>query len=226
MRIGIFTGGKHAKAKTAKAFLEKSPLDYIIAADSGLEKADKLGLQPDLIIGDFDSLEDISLLDKHKKAKIEAFPVDKDFTDTELAMNVATKKTNKSKDEIIIFGAGGCKRLDHLIYFLRIFENELPPAVWLFNSGIAFCLSAEIQNRLELTLPLNTTLSVFHINSQNPFAKNPPPKLLSNGLHWELNLLDWHKFCSISNRNDKENITFHVQAGRFLLIINSHDIIN
>ncbi|MEL3908034.1 MAG: thiamine diphosphokinase [Treponemataceae bacterium] len=224
MRIGIFTGGEHAKTKIVKTFLAKSPLDYIIAADSGLEKTDKLNLKLDLIIGDFDSLNDTSLLDKYKNAKIEVFPEDKDFTDTELAMNVATKKADKGKDEIVIFGAGGCERIDHLIYFLRIFENDFPPTVWLFNSGIAFCLSAEIKNTLELKLPKKTTISVFNINSQNQLAKSPAPKLLSKGLHWELNFLDWNKFCSISNRNDKENISFQVKSGRFLVIINSHNI--
>ena len=56
--------------------LEKD--DYIVAADGGLEHTRKLGIQPDEILGDFDSLGYIP-----EDSRV--FPVEKDDTDAMLA---------------------------------------------------------------------------------------------------------------------------------------------
>ncbi|HHW46622.1 MAG TPA: thiamine diphosphokinase [Clostridiales bacterium] len=61
-----------------------SPDDYVICADSGLVHADNMGIQPDLIIGDFDSYKgDISSIEKI------VLPEKKDDTDTHYAAKYA-----------------------------------------------------------------------------------------------------------------------------------------
>lgn len=221
MRIGIFTGGEHAKTKTVKRFLKNRKLDYVIAADSGLEQADKLGITPNFILGDFDSLQQKSLLQKYDNVPSKYFAQDKDFTDTELALQQADLLLKNKLDEIIIFGAGGDERVDHLIYFLRVFKTPVPPSIWFYNTGVGFCISSELKNHLKIELSEGTTISVFNINTNFVNAK---PKIISAGLFWELENLDWKTLASISNRNKYQKPSFTAKSGRFLILINSHNL--
>ena len=54
------------------------PYDYIICADGGLASAARLGLKPDLLIGDMDSLEG-----PRAAVKTITLPAEKDFSDLE-----------------------------------------------------------------------------------------------------------------------------------------------
>jgi thiamine pyrophosphokinase len=77
----------------------------IIAADGGARHCLALGLVPAVVIGDFDSLTpaDLETL-KALGAEIVQFPVRKDFTDLELALQHAR---STGADEILILGALG-----------------------------------------------------------------------------------------------------------------------
>ncbi len=88
--------------------------DYTIACDRGYEHAVSLGIAPDMIIGDYDSLS----LDKIKKdlrnkglsdTGVLKFPVKKDDSDTMLAIKHALEK---GYDNIIVTCALG-GRFDH-----------------------------------------------------------------------------------------------------------------
>ena len=52
----IVTGGS-INVAWAKEWLDNQTFDYCIAADSGLEYADKLGLKVDFLLGDYDSVD-------------------------------------------------------------------------------------------------------------------------------------------------------------------------
>ena len=78
---------------------------FIICADGGFEAANRLGIKPDLWVGDMDSLNS----DKNLCAEKIIFPVDKDMTDSHIAVNEAIKRGFK---EILLVGATG-GRLDH-----------------------------------------------------------------------------------------------------------------
>ncbi|MGN0162557.1 MAG: thiamine diphosphokinase [Candidatus Ornithomonoglobus sp.] len=79
--------------------------DFIICADGGLRHAKKLGIKPDIAIGDFDSSE------KDESVKTYVYPSRKDFTDGELAVNYAI---DNGYDEIMLLGMSG-DRLDHTL---------------------------------------------------------------------------------------------------------------
>ena len=55
------------------------PEDFVIAADGGLRHTERLGIVPDVILGDFDSLGRVP-------AGSNVFPVEKDDTDAMLAV--------------------------------------------------------------------------------------------------------------------------------------------
>ena len=86
--------------------------DSCIAADGGYLNANKIGLAPDVIIGDFDS----SQLPKTSNAEILALPMEKDFTDTEAALDLAIKR---GSEHVVIIGGLG-RRFDHTLANLGI----------------------------------------------------------------------------------------------------------
>ena len=62
-KVLIVTGGS-VNVAWAKEWLDNQIFDYCIAADSGLEYADKLGLKVDFLLGDYDSV-DKDVLDRY-----------------------------------------------------------------------------------------------------------------------------------------------------------------
>jgi thiamine pyrophosphokinase len=78
--------------------------DYVIAADGGYLYAKKHNIKPDLLIGDFDSLNDRPI-----DIKTKVLPTIKDETDMLAAINVGFKKGFRI---FYIYGGTG-KRIDH-----------------------------------------------------------------------------------------------------------------
>lgn len=78
--------------------------DFVIAADGGLTYTKKFNLKPDLIVGDFDSLDHVP-----KGENVIRHPEIKDETDTILAIDSAIKK---GYENFVIYGCLG-GRLDH-----------------------------------------------------------------------------------------------------------------
>ena len=87
------------------AAAELLPGDYVIAADGGLAHCRKLGIIPDEILGDFDSLGGIP-------AGAQVFPVEKDDTDTMLA---AKRGLALGYREFVFYGSLDGPRLDHTV---------------------------------------------------------------------------------------------------------------
>ncbi len=84
----------------------------IICADSGAGHLYSIGLIPDIIIGDMDSLtEDLQSYFEEKGSRFIRYPEAKDETDTQLALEHAF---GMAPDEIYVFGAFG-SRIDHVI---------------------------------------------------------------------------------------------------------------
>ncbi len=78
--------------------------DYIIAADQGYDNVLSLGLDPDLVVGDFDSLGKIP-----DRENVITLPVRKDMTDVGYAVE---KGFERGCREFILYGAVG-GALDH-----------------------------------------------------------------------------------------------------------------
>ena len=83
--------------------------DYIIAADGGYAHVQKLGLTPDAVLGDFDSLGFVP-----EGANV--FPVEKDDTDAMLAVRHGLALGYR---EFYLYGALEGKRLDHPVANLQ-----------------------------------------------------------------------------------------------------------
>ena len=87
------------------------PGDLVIAADAGYRVCQRLGIVPDLLLGDFDSMEA-----PENFPNIRRSPVEKDDTDTMLAVKTALEQ---GCDEVYLYGGTGGKRLDHTLANLQ-----------------------------------------------------------------------------------------------------------
>ena len=90
--------------------------DLVIAVDGGLSYCGILNVEPDLIIGDFDSMSDgelqaLEVLKQDIPERIITLPCEKDDTDTVFAMKEAIRRGYT--DFLFIGVIGG--RLDHTL---------------------------------------------------------------------------------------------------------------
>lgn len=83
----------------------------VIAADGGATHLERLRRRPDRLIGDLDSVDD-ALVQRlvAQGTLVERHAVDKDASDTELALEAAI---DAGATSIVILGALGAERLDH-----------------------------------------------------------------------------------------------------------------
>lgn len=86
--------------------------DYIISVDGGAGHLRRMNIAPHVLLGDFDSANKDDLqyfIDQG--IEVYRFPVEKDMTDSELAVEIALEK---GADELVFIGAVGT-RLDHSV---------------------------------------------------------------------------------------------------------------
>ncbi len=109
-RAVIFANGNLSNLSRAKEIITSQ--DYLICADGGVKHALKLGLVPQTIIGDFDSVPPFLLgQSRLSPTTLIKYPTKKDKTDFELVIDYCLEKKFQ---EIIIFGILG-DRIDHFI---------------------------------------------------------------------------------------------------------------
>jgi thiamine pyrophosphokinase len=96
--------------------------DVVIAADGGATRLSKAGRRPDLVVGDMDGVaEDAQRELERAGVTLERYPNEKDQTDGELALDAAVKR---GADEIVVVGAFGGPRLDHMAGNLLLLAGE------------------------------------------------------------------------------------------------------
>lgn len=126
--------------------------DFVIAADGGLENCRRLGLRPDLICGDFDSLGSVPAEENVVRA-----PVEKDDTDMALAVTLGTRRGYTRF--VLLGGAGG--RPDHTLanYALLAHLSQTGRRAVLFGDGWA--AAAITDSALDFPTGCKGTVSVF-----------------------------------------------------------------
>jgi thiamine pyrophosphokinase len=123
LKAVVFANGILSDPQKSLSYIR--PDDILIAADGGATHCHALGLTPDVVIGDFDSLEPGQLESlKAGGAEIIRHPARKDFTDLELALEYAK---NIGATQILVMAALG-NRWDQTL------ANLLLPAAKGFSS--------------------------------------------------------------------------------------------
>ena len=93
--------------------------DYVIAADAGYRACLQLGIRPDVVLGDFDSMEAPDFPNLLRS------PVEKDDTDTGLALRHGLEQGYRT---FRVYGGTGGERLDHTLANLQLL-------LWLRRRG-------------------------------------------------------------------------------------------
>jgi len=177
----VFTGGKGPDVLPPDIF-SVSPA-YICAADSGLDIAKRFDLNVDYAIGDFDSLEDDSLLMSVNHRRL---PSEKDISDTEALLRHLEEV---GICEYTLIG-GGEGRFDHLLHLFSLFTRYGTPARWLTAREDMTRIDREIQ----LKIPPGSTVSIV------PGSIGGTSQVTCTGLQWPLeNFLIDMTHMSLSN---------------------------
>lgn len=118
-RACILTGGRIC-VDFLKKHMEKEKYHCFIVVDGALIYAKEAGIVPDYIVGDFDTVEEL-LLEEYPKEIVFRHPPEKDWTDTELAAELAVRDGCR---EIVFLGATGT-RLDHSLANIFLLQQLL-----------------------------------------------------------------------------------------------------
>jgi thiamine pyrophosphokinase len=146
----------------------------VIAADSGLHQAGILGLDVDVVVGDFDSA-DPAEVDRAVAAGAATVrhPVAKDATDLDLALREA--RARGARRVIVLGGAGG--RLDHLLgNALLLAAHSADLAVEWWTGGAR---TVAVRDRIDLSGRTGDTVSLLPIGGA-------AVGITTAGLRWSL----------------------------------------
>ncbi len=201
----IIAGGEPVQTELAARL---APAAWIVAADSGLDQANRLGIRPDLVIGDMDSVTPQALADAESAGvTIVRHPTDKDATDLELAIDAAANEGFLRAT--IIGGTGGrmAHTLANAMLLLRRREIDLN---WLTSHARITALRAgESATYPAADGPLLSVLAV-----------GGPATCVSTGLRWPLDgsPLTTGSTRGVSNEIVGDAATVQITSGQTLLV--------
>ncbi len=176
----------------------------VIAADSGFDLALRLGLEPDLLVGDLDSVAASPQLAAFPPERILRYPRDKDETDAELGLRLFTERGFRK----VVLAGGGGGRVDHLLAVASLFERDNPPGAWY----TALERIERVDGEALLPGCLGLRVSFFPLGAG-------AGGLSSEGLKWPLDGLEWPRgLAGVSNLVTADPARVRVRRGSLLMI--------
>lgn len=156
MEIAIVTNGEIKNLELLKRVIQDK---YIICADGAAKYLMKINSIPDLLVGDFDSINsnDLQWM-KDQGVACKKFPARKNATDTELALEYAMKMKPQS---ITLLGALG-SRQDHsianIMLLYQMLQNKIQGKIIDENHEIIM-----IDNEIQIEGEIGDTISILPI---------------------------------------------------------------
>ncbi len=198
MNVLIIAGGEYVP------FNEK--FDYVIAADSGYANAIKNNIEPDVVLGDFDSYLDSKSITANKIV----FPAEKDDTDLLLAVKEAVKL--KPTSVTILSSIGNRQDHNYASYcaLLYLKNNNIPAKIIGANTE-AFIVKNET-----VKVSNNKSYKYLSVLSFSEISEGVTLK----GFKYPLNNVVLYNFAPIGVSNEiTENIAeITVKNGTLLII--------
>jgi thiamine pyrophosphokinase len=184
-------------------------VDFIIGVDIGAKVLLDAGVKPDLAIGDFDSFENFEFFEK-AGIRIIKYPIEKDKSDTELAIDFAIKE---GYEEFMFSGMLG-RRIDHALFNISL-------VLKLYKEG----KNCAIVEENEEIYPISSESRIFKVNTVDIVSIFPLDKIvygvLTEGLKYELQNKDlfYGSTLPLSNVALKNEISISIKKGTALVII-------
>ncbi len=127
MRFVIMANGEYGELEYYEPFIRSA--DRLICADGGANYAYQLRLKPHVIVGDMDSIRpEVLSFYQEKLVPLKRYHRRKDFTDTQLAIDLAAEM---GATEIVLCGTMG-GRLDHSL-------SNLYAGIAATKNGVIIC---------------------------------------------------------------------------------------
>jgi len=212
-RAVIFANGQLPDIEAARSLLQAD--DYLIAADGGANHLMKMGILPEIVVGDLDSVDEDTLFElTSAEVDVEQYSEDKDETDIELALHYAVELQPSA---ILIIGALG-GRLDQTLANLSILSDPLLPNIDIrLDDGVeeAFFCRASAANGGQAEVRGRSGDTVSLIPWQAPVTG-----VATEGLQWPLfaETLFPDKSRGISNVMRADRASVRIQAGLLLIV--------
>jgi thiamine pyrophosphokinase len=151
-----------------------------------------------------DSLPNLAILDDYDSCRVIRYPREKDFTDTELGLELAREK---GCGRIFLIGGGG-GRMDHFLALYSLFHRGNPPAVWLTDRDEIIY----VNSRYVMRGCKGREVSLFPVGREDV-------RMHSAGLVWPLEGLVWRVGdAGISNIAADNYVEIEVVSGAVLLM--------
>ncbi len=198
MKTLIILNGELQSASFLKETASK--FDYIICADGGYENAKISGIEPDLIVGDFDS----SNAENYTGEKL-VFPVQKDETDGELAVREAFLRG--STEVVLTCSTGG--RIDHFLANINLLTKFDNLKILELNQEITY-----ITKPFQIIDKVDKTISII------PFGDSV---ISLKGFKYEVTDAEFKKGSTLGMSNIvlSSKAEVNIKSGGVFLIINN-----
>ena len=202
-RAIIISGGEIRDYAYIKSLIKET--DYIICADSGYDHALKMGVMPDLAVGDFDSAQNVP----PEEIRL-AFPPKKDFTDTELALDVARERGFR---EMLFLSVTG-SRIDHSLANVLLLKSclEREETAYIVNEhNAAYIMDA--RKNIELDVEKGQVVSLLPLENCEGVATQNLEYALTNAT------LCVGTTRGISNIATSNTISVSIKSGCLLVVL-------
>ncbi|MBI5839145.1 MAG: thiamine diphosphokinase [Chloroflexi bacterium] len=214
-RAIIFANGELPNPESARALLR--PDDFLIAADGGTMHILNLGLVPNIVIGDMDSMQESVLLRLgNSNVEMRRYPADKNETDLELALGYAIE--SGYREIIIVAALGG--RLDQTLANISLLADLRPFDV---ARGRPSTFNLRLDDGVEEIFFCRSQVQVRgrsgDIVSLIPWGREATGVVTEN-LKWPLSneTLYPHKTRGVSNEMLGEEASIKIDSGLLLII--------
>ena len=186
----------------------------VVAADSGVDTALRLGLAVDLVVGDLDSVTAAGLAAAvDAGAAVERHPADKDATDLALALDAAAHLLGGSGDVVVVGGGGG--RFDHLLAGVLALADPARAALRITaHLGTATVHVVHGGREVELDAPVGDLVSILPVGG-------PATGVRTRGLSWPLEgaTLDPGTTWGVSNVVAAAPAAVAIETGTALVVL-------
>jgi len=188
-----------------------APGDFIICADGGTEYALQLGLTPDFVIGDLDSISAQTLQDvREKGVEIRRYPRAKDQTDLELALEEATGRAAAEILVLTAFGGRVDQFLANILLLVRYRKKGIRLSIadgnqrmWLLQGPDELLLTGDVGDFFSL-IPMSDQVSGVDLS----------------GLAWPLEnaVLPMGTTRAVSNKFKSASAGVKIKSGKAFII--------
>jgi len=194
----IALGGKHPSK-----FIQKLRELPAIGADSGFDFLWKYRFNVKFVLGDFDSIQ---LLPQNVGVPYRVFPKEKDESDAELAFIYAEKELGW-KSWSVIGGSG--ERIDHFLALLSLAPRYPAWNEWWMENDHGILLSS--QRGMVCSSQPGQRVSIIPLGII-------VPKVISEGLRWPIDSLDWKSQVSLSNETTNQQFSIYCEVGHIIIL--------